>query len=157
MNRASPAPAQRATDKLIGLPARALTLWQPFAWLIANGHKRVENRPPGFSHKSFRGEFWIHAGTHDNAADFLSACELAERMGIKIPPLVGDTHFGCIVGRATITGIIPPGDSGVPWHFPDSWGFTIVNAHPVTPVKCRGYQGFWNVPADVLAKLSGAA
>lgn len=44
------------------LPARALTLWQPWAWLVANGHKDLENRPIGFSHKSIRGQFWIHAG-----------------------------------------------------------------------------------------------
>jgi len=141
----------------VGLPTRALTLWQPWAWLVANSHKDIENRPSGFSFKSFRGEFWIHAGLQ-HATD-LRARELCARMGITIPLLTGPDHFGAIIGRATITAIIPPcADSGMqcphPWHFPAQWGFRVVDARPVKPVRCRGFQGFWGVPAQVLAELA---
>ncbi|HEY3256253.1 MAG TPA: hypothetical protein VGJ91_19980 [Polyangiaceae bacterium] len=137
-----------------GLPTRAITLWQPWAWLVANGHKDLENRPTGFSFKSFRGEFWIHAGLqHDiNPA----ARALAHTMGITIPTLTGPDHFGAIIGRAEIVGIIPPcfGECLHPWHFPAQWGFKVRNARPVTPVRCRGFQGFWGVPPEVLAELA---
>jgi len=139
------------------LPKRALTLIQPWGWLVANGLKNIENRPAGFSHKSFRGDFWIHAGLKDDPAHLLAAVELADRFGIKIPSLVGPANFGCIIGRASIYDIIPPGNSGERWHFPEQWGFRIRNARPVTPVPCRGYQGFWGVPADVLAQLARSA
>jgi hypothetical protein len=136
------------------LPKLALTLIQPWGWLVANGLKNIENRPAGFSYKSFRGEFWIHAGLKDDPAHFLAAVELAERFGIKIPSLVGSEHFGCIIGRATIYDIIPPGHSGERWHFSAQWGFRIRDARSVKPVPCRGYQGFWTVPDGVLAQLA---
>lgn len=37
---------------------KALSIRQPWAWLIANGHKDIENRT---SHTNFRGDFLIHA------------------------------------------------------------------------------------------------
>lgn len=140
-----------------GLPTRALTLWQPWAWLVANGHKDIENRPTGFSFKSFRGEFWIHAGLqHDTNSAARAMCWT---MGITIPTLTGPDNFGAIIGRATITGIIPPcGENCAhPWHFPAQWGFMVADARPVKPVRCRGFQGFWGVPAEVLAELANEA
>ena len=43
---------------------RALTLWQPWAWLVANGHKLVENRPwaPSPTALPPGHRFAIHAG-----------------------------------------------------------------------------------------------
>ncbi len=152
-----PANEPPAAPTPAGLPTRALTLWQPWAWLVANGHKDIENRPQGFSFKSFRGEFWIHAGLQVDQASAAKARTLAADLGITIPTLTGDDHFGCIIGRATITAIIPPGPSGHIWHFKEQWGFKVSDARPVKPVRCRGYQGFWNVPADVLAQLGGGS
>lgn len=135
------------------LPSRALTLWQPWAWLVANGHKDIENRPQGFSHKSFRGEFWIHAGLQINPESERLARELATSRGITIPSFSDPDNFGAIVGRASVTAIIPPGNSGHFWHFGDQWGFKLEGARPVKPVRCRGYQGFWGVAPEVLAEL----
>lgn len=38
---------------------RALSLWQPWAWLVANGWKPIENRPWNCH---FRERILIHAG-----------------------------------------------------------------------------------------------
>jgi hypothetical protein len=137
------------------LPTRALTLYQPWAWLVASGHKDIENRPPGFSHKSFRGEFWIHAGRHCDENEFDGAQELALSHGILLPVWSKRESYalGCIVGRAEVIDIIPPSNSGRAWHFPHQWGFVLRNARVVEPVPCRGYQGFWRVPAPVLEQL----
>jgi hypothetical protein len=167
---------QNQDGRAPALPSRALTLWQPWAWLVAMGHKPIENRPPGFSHKSFRGDFWIHAAVESSKS--IASWALARRLcdellgeSFQLPP-ARELAFGVIIGRATITGIIPPRDPlyaritgdarvlppPVPWHFPDQYGFKVENARPLEkPVACRGYQGFWNVPADVLAKLPEAA
>ena len=42
---------------------RALTLWQPWAWAIVEGHKDIENRPwaPGAALR-VGDPFLIHAG-----------------------------------------------------------------------------------------------
>lgn len=160
------------------IPERALTLWQPWAWLVAAGHKNIENRPPGFSFKSFRGDFWIHAGTDNARSDewwedqwltVRGVCD--ELLGPDfVLPTLGELVFGAIIGRATITGIIPPryemkGDvlfkseaPPVPWHFPEQYGFKLESAVLLeNPVPCRGYQGFWRVPAPVLQQLREAA
>lgn len=150
------------------LPPRALTLWQPWAWLVASGHKGIENRPPGFSFKSFRGDFWIHAGAGSNEGAledaWLSARGLCDELlgEAFVLPVLPDLVFGSIIGRATITGILEPTGTmfhkpGVPWHFPDQYGFVVENARALaTPVPCRGYQGFWSVPPFALAELSKA-
>lgn len=162
------------------LPERALTLWQPWAWLVAAGHKPIENRPPGFSFKSFRGDFWIHAGAEPNDKAFQESWRQAHDLAKQIIgadfrfPCHGELSFGAIIGRATITGIIPPhhpleqrvqGDlcitpvrEVVPWHFPEQYGFKVEHAELLAkPVPCRGFQGFWRVPAPVLERLREAA
>jgi ASCH domain len=153
------------------IPDRALTLYQPWAWLVAAGHKPIENRPPGFSFKSFRGDFWIHAGreSKESIASGWDAYDLcAEILGKEFRlPHARELAFGCIIGRATITGIVPPRLSLlgkpdpapiVPWHFPNQYGFRVERARLLEkPVPCRGYQGFWRVPADAMAKLSETA
>jgi hypothetical protein len=41
---------------------KAITVRQPYAWLIVNGFKTVENRSEHESRWSFRGPLAIHAG-----------------------------------------------------------------------------------------------
>ena len=147
-------------------PTRALTLWQPWAWLVASGHKGVENRPAGFSHKSFRGNFWIHAAAESSASigSWPLAVKLCRELlgeGFQIPP-ARELSFGAIVGRATITGILVPRGQmfhkpNVSWHFPDQYGFLVEGAVALAePVPCRGYQGFWTVPPAVVEELRRA-
>lgn len=150
---------------MISLPTKALTLWQPWAWLVSNGLKPIENRPQAFTQRNFRGEFWIHAGLHVDEAEFDRAAEIARGYGVEIPMWSRpDTYaLGAIVGRATITGIISPRGTmfhpttSVPWHFPDQYGLIVEHASTVAPVKSRGFPGFWPVPAPVLEELRRAA
>lgn len=146
---------------------RALTLWQPWAWLVANGHKGIENRPVGFSHKSFRGDFWIHAASESSKS--IGSWPLAVKLCRELLgedfriPNARDLAFGAIVGRATITGILEPAGRmfhkpGVPWHFAHQYGFVVERATPLAkPVPCRGYQGFWTVPDYVLVEAKECA
>jgi len=141
------------------LPERALTLHQPWAWLVAHGLKPLENRPPGFSHQSFRGWFWIHASKVQSLDEWNAAAELARQNGITDVPKLYDSalRFGAILGRARIVGVLPvPTLRELPsgWRMTGQFGFVVLDATPLAvPVPCRGYQGFWKVPADVLAEL----
>jgi len=139
------------------IPERALTLWQPWAWLVAQGLKPLENRPPGFSHQSFRGWFWIHASVKQSLHEWHAANELALRNEVTGPPPIDDERlvYGAIIGKARIVGVLP-----VPQALPDGWrmagrfGFVVLDATPLAqPVECRGYQGFWRVPEAVLTEL----
>jgi hypothetical protein len=143
------------------LPTRALTLWQPWAWLVVHGHKPIENRPPGFSHKSFRGWFWIHAGGRWKYEEWEFCSETCKQCGFGgLPAFASYENYplGAIIGKARITGIVEPAPPApVPWHFPGQYGFVIEEATPLeNPVPCRGYQGFWKVPTAALEKLREA-
>ncbi len=142
---------------------RALSLTQPWAWLVASGAKDIENRPRGFAHKSFRGEFFIHATTEPDSNCYRAALTLCERYGVKMPK-ASELDYGGIIGRARIVGLIPPVSSYFEssaaevrqWHFPDQYGFIVTEARLVPFVPCRGALGFWRVPRAILLQLEAA-
>jgi hypothetical protein len=148
------------------LPTKALTLYQPYAWLVARGYKPIENRKESFTQKTFRGPFWVHAGIEECEEVWRQARELCDQYlgkDFKLPTFA-ELPFGQILGRATIIGVhyprstlFPPKDP-VPWHFPDEYGLILSDAVALaSPVLCRGMQGFWPVPADVLQTLREAS
>lgn len=181
MNRASPVPAERAAEKLIGsaLPTRAISLKQPWCYLMLDlppEHlKTIENRIWG---STFRGDCWVHASKGMTKNVFYDACEFALGAGVPRDLLPGfdQVKRGGIVGRWTIVdAMLPHGlvrsfdeasrkyvlnphpRQGDRWHMPDQHGFIIENARPVPFVKCDGALGIWAVPEPVLAELRRAA
>ena len=159
---------------MIELPEKALSLWQPYAWLVAAGHKPIENRKKAFNQRRFRGPFWIHASEHSPRTPLETDRYLARHTEVEAlaKSILGpdftlpdwcDITFGAIIGRAVITGILEPKGHmfhkpDVPWHFPDQYGFIIENAVLLEkPVPCKGALGFWKVPEPVLAELRSAA
>ena len=146
------------------LPTRALTLYQPWAWLVAHGHKPLENRPPRFSHKSFTGWFWIHAGLVRSEDEWHTARALGRTNGFDALPALDDPvlHYGAIIGRARVVGALPVAtlkeEFAGTWRMQGRFSFILLDATPLrTPVPCRGYQGFWRVTTAVLAELRKAA
>ncbi len=146
------------------VPERALSLTQPWAWLIVSlgdGWKDTENRKPGFSHKSFRGGFLVHAAKRCTASDYDSARQwVGQHVGAAaieaIPPLV-DLPRGGIVGASRIADIVAPGESGRRWHMPDQHGFVLDGRRELPFVPCVGHQGcFWRVPALVREQIRAA-
>jgi len=130
-------------SKQIIIPEFAISIRQPWAWLIVNGFKNIENRT--WSTK-FRGPVLIHAGLKvDDDFDF----------GFDIPhPLPegqyvpwGDSGwpkkpdmFGGIVGIAEVTDCVTA--SASPWFF-GPFGFVLENVRPVPFQPCRGQLGFF--------------
>lgn len=122
---------------------KALSILQPWAWLIVQGHKDIENRNwkdwnPGLK---FRGEFLIHAGKgFDKEFDWLMAEEILK---CYMPaPASADYQRGGIIGIAEITGCVTESDS--PWFF-GPYGFTIKNARPLPFMPYKGQLGFFDV------------
>ena len=143
-------------------PDRALTLWQPWAWLVMHGFKPIENRPKSVTYSSFRGPIWIHSGLHfdeeryDMAAALLRRIHPYARMPARSRFL--DYPRGVILGRVNVIGVLPPGGSKMDWHFEDHYGFILRDVVKLAqPVKCRGYQGIWTVPSATLEELRKAA
>lgn len=107
---------------------KALSIRQPWAWLIVNGYKDIENRKWKTNH---RGKFLIHAAIiidEDAVSNF--------RQFRKDIPLPTAFETGGIVGMAEITNCVEL--SASPW-FQGPYGFELKNADtlPFKPYKGR--------------------
>lgn len=146
-----PAPLEfptRHPDDLHQLPA--LSIRQPWAWLVAEGLKTFENRVWAASNpgRKFRGRFLIHAAagcTQNEYSEAVVTARVAFRNAndgaeIDIPPLMIMPR-GCIIGAATVTGWCddPPEDN--PWAFTS--GLVIEGAEMFAPIDCKGALGFF--------------
>lgn len=108
---------------------KALSIKQPWAWLIVNGFKDIENRT---WQTSFRGLVLIHAGkNHDGEPDDWNWPEIPEPERFD---------YGGIVGEAEIVDCISSSRS--PW-WNGPFGFVIRNARPLSFQPCRGMLGFF--------------
>ncbi len=127
---------------------RTLSVRQPWAWLIVNNFKPLENRT---WYTGYRGELLIHAAkgmTHYEYED----CEiLVENVNRKtgsniVLPAFGDLERGGIVGSVDLVGCVDHSDS--PW-FSGDYGFMLENAKtlPFTPYK--GQLGFFDVDLSI--------
>ena len=113
---------------------KALSIRQPWAWLIANGYKDIENRTWRSDHK---GWTLIHAGKKIDREGY--GWVRANFPNIQIPPME-QLETGGIVGIMLITGCVT--DSKSPWFF-GPYGFKIEQAEIVTLTPCLGKLGFF--------------
>lgn len=142
------------------LPQLALSIMQPWAWLIVNGHKDIENRDWP---TKFRGLVAIHAGKKpDDDCTYALTCHDGPRHPVTGVPFSIDTgsrriesdglfdtysatawhgHFGGIVGVAEIADCVIASESE--W-FQGIFGFVIRNARPVDFIPVRGKLGFFD-------------
>jgi hypothetical protein len=122
------------------LPTRTISLWQPYAWLVANNHKPVENRP---KRCHIRGQVLIHAGLHFNPDEWTRIADDIYALDPKIPlPNESRVDRGGIVGVMTIHGCVEKMDS--PW-FTGRFGWLVKDCQPLPFRPCKGSQGFFNV------------
>lgn len=77
---------------------KAITIRQPFAWLIVHGFKPVENRSAHEARWTFRGPLAIHAAKAPVPDEVYDRC--CKKLGRKIPR--DELHLGGIVGVAEL-------------------------------------------------------
>lgn len=127
---------------------RALSIRQPWAWLIVNGHKDIENRVWS---TRYTGPLVIHASKgmtndeYDDVVEFLD-CDFRLR-NIQLPDrkLI---ERGGIVGVAHCKGSVDQCDS--PWFF-GPYGFVLSEQRAVPFVPFKGQLGFFDVPSELIA------
>ena len=125
---------------------RALSIRQPWAWLILHGGKDIENRD---WRTNVRGRVLIHASkgmTRDEYAGGYETCQ--EIAGLTLPRLER-LERGGIVGAADIVDCVNRSDS--PWFF-GTFGFVLRNVRPLPFTPYKGALGFFDVPETVLAQ-----
>ena len=127
---------------------RALSIQQPWAWLIVHGHKPVENRDWP---TKMRGIIGIHAGKRFDREGY-------EWVRATFPdiPLPDPDAFerGGIVGRATLVDCVE--DHASPWFFGD-YGFVMEDAEPLPFAPCRGMLGFFRPDLAAQPSTTSAA
>lgn len=123
---------------------RALSIRQPWAWLVVNGHKDIENRVWS---STFRGRIYVHAGQRMVADDYPEQREYLRASGIMVPAIVA---HGAIVGEVTIVDCVEW--SGSPW-FCGPYGFVLEEPRAYDePVPYRGQLGFFPVDEGLLSR-----
>lgn len=129
----------------------ALSIKQPWAWLIAAGHKDIENRS---WNTNFRGKFLIHAGkTFDDCA------AIDPKVGHRFDEFLvyadgvamdKGSCLGVIIGEAEIVDCVTESES--PWFNSPvvcNKGFVIANAVLwKKPIPYRGQLNFFTVTLD---------
>lgn len=119
----------------------ALSIRQPWAWLILNAGKDVENRQWP---TRFRGRFLIHASKGMTRDEYENGAMTLEEIDSRIvlPPFAA-LERGGIVGSATLTDCVTKSSS--PWFFGD-YGFELRDVIPLPFRPYKGQLGFFEVP-----------
>jgi hypothetical protein len=116
---------------------KALSIRQPWAWLIVNGHKDIENRS---RRTLLRETILVHAAKGMTLEEYDAANEIAERQGVELPAFE-DLERGGIVGQVKITDCVDVDLS--PWFFGE-WGYVLKDAKPLPFQPCQGKLGFFH-------------
>ncbi len=115
----------------------ALSIRQPWAWLIANGFKDIENRSWWTGH---RGKFLIHAGQR---MDDMSLEEIVNFYRVEnVVPSQVELQRGGIVGMSNVSACVTESDSK--W-FHGPYGFKLANSKPLAFYPCKGRLGFFHL------------
>lgn len=130
---------------MAALPTVALSIQQPWAWLIVNGFKDIENRD---WRTTFRGPVLIHTGlkidaeaNFDVVNGYHPVTGHQSLIGNRYPPaLFEKADLGGIVGVAEVVDCVTRHDSE--W-FVGSYGFVIRNARPLPFMPLKGQLGFF--------------
>ena len=136
---------------------KAITLHQPWATLIVDGHKRYETRS---WRTSYRGPVCIHAGrqTDQYFADWLIAKgDPAGRDLEELPTsaIIGIAH---IVDVLSTNRFLPSAQEAQYGDYSsDRWAWKLDGIFRlVHPVECSGKLGLWTVPSEAEISIAGA-
>lgn len=125
---------------------KAISIRQPFAWLIVNGYKDIENRS---WNTKYRGRVLVHAAKGMTRKEYDEACMMVVDRLISVDiPDFEELERGGIVGIATITDCVDA--SASPWFFGPK-GFTLTDAKPLPFLPLKGRLSFFETGYGVAA------
>lgn len=125
----------------------AISIRQPWAWLIVNGYKDIENRTWA---TKFRGGIAIHASKKCTRKEYQAAgAWMIWNMGHPLRcavPSLEDLERGGIVGLATITDCVQKSKSS--W-FTGEYGFVLKNRLAIEFTPYKGQLGIFKLKEPI--------
>jgi ASCH domain len=119
---------------------KALSIRQPWAWLIVSGYKDIENRT---WETLYRGRVMVHAGKSMTRAEYDDCDNFVAQYAIDLPPFKKLVRGG-IVGSVEIVACTRASDSR--W-FVGPFGFVLRQPRLEKFREVRGRLGLFEVPA----------
>jgi len=126
-------PQLRWTPLLLGLPV--LSIWQPYAWLVVNGIKTLENRS---WRTHYRGPVLIHASASLVNLTVAECKKYGARGGVHMPK---NYAIGGVIGYVEIVDCVRHHHSV--WKHRGTWGWILANARPLHFRRCKGAISFF--------------
>jgi hypothetical protein len=131
----------------------ALSIRQPWAWLIVHGYKDIENRDWP---TNFRGGLLVHAGqtlTRRYYAQTRGELDAAGLLPLDMPAYE-DMPRGGFVGWTRVVDCVTshssPWKTDYPFEGVESYGFVLADSCPIPFVPWKGRLGFFNVPREAV-------
>lgn len=132
---------------------KALSIRQPWAWLIVNGYKDIENRT---WRTDYRGKLLIHASKtfdHEGYEWVLKNFPEIALPGSLSPGFAranvieGYYDLGGFVGTCRLNDVVTASESPF---FTGPYGFNLRMVKPIEFVAYKGNLGLFNVPESIL-------
>lgn len=129
---------------------KALTIWQPWASLIAIGAKKIETRP---WQTKYRGPIAIHASKHIEKRDALTNPIYSTLTAAGIDPHVTGNEglilgaviaiadlIACELMTAELISLVPEPERSFGWYEPGRYMWLLENVRLIKPVPTKGGQ-----------------
>jgi len=118
----------------------ALTIKQPWAWLIINGYKPIENRT---WKTTYRGPIFIHAGksASDMRSDTINHIE--DILGFSLPIEKIKSQMGNVIGYVNLVNIVQ--DSADAFALPGQFHWELKAPQSISPFPAKGKLGLWKL------------
>lgn len=129
---------------------KAITIKQPWAYLICSGIKDIENRTWKTNH---RGRVLIHAGSGNKFKAELTDDQMNAAFGSCYQKAqIGGYNFGAIIGSVEIVDCVQNHPSI--WAEKGLWNWVLTNPELFPePIPCKGKLSFWEYPGISLPEL----
>lgn len=127
-------------EVIVDLKLPALSISQPWAWLIVNGYKDIENRTWATAR---RGMHFIHTG---KKFDHEGYAWIRAKFPAIAMPHPSEFELGGIVGMADIVDCIAAHPS--PWYTGD-FAFVLHRPAVLPFIPCKGALGFFKPKLEV--------
>ena len=122
---------------------KALSIRQPWAWLIIHGGKDIENRT---WHTKMRGRFLVHASQGMTRSEYGFVWQYAKARGVTIPPL-SDLQRGGVIGSVILDDSLDFSES--PWYMGQK-GFLLSDPRALPFTRMKGRLGFFDVETGAM-------